>query len=42
MGACGECVGVIVWVRMGVCGWGGLDWWYMYMYMYMCVVPFGE
>ena len=22
----GECVGVIAWVRKGVCGWSGLDW----------------
>ena len=28
---------MIAWVKMGVCGWGGLDWWYMYMYMSMHV-----
>ena len=35
-----ECVGLMVWVRMGVCGWGSLDWWYMCMYM--CQVSVGE
>ena len=30
MGEC-VCVGVIAWVRMGVCGWDGLDWKYVHI-----------